>query len=81
MLILVNVIVNLEVKSPYMLARGPMMGGPQCHMSHIRNDNVSCPLTLHAPLCLFVPNLKNTLCHVPYFPSHVTKDYVAYQLI
>ena len=26
---------------------GPLMGGPQCHVSNLRNGNGACLLTLH----------------------------------
>ena len=41
---------------------GPLMGGPQCHMSILRNDNVACPCRLFYPMSHV--EFKNRPCHI-----------------
>ena len=41
---------------------GPLMGGPQCCMSILRNGNVACPCRLLYPMSHF--EFKNRLCHM-----------------
>ena len=52
----------------------PLMGGPQCHMSILRNGNVACSLVFY--LQCHISNLRNN--HVPchyIFSPHVTCHY------
>ena len=52
------------------------MGGPQCHMSILRNDNVACPCRLFSPMT----HVEKAMSHVSitFTPlPHVARSYVA----
>ena len=42
---------------------GPLIGGPQCRISILRNDNVACPCRLFYPISHV--EFKNRQCHMP----------------
>ena len=64
---------------------GPLMGGPQCRLSILRNAmDVTCHYfsNVHVDLkkvSCRMSNLRNTLCHGVYFYPPVTRLYVACQ--
>ena len=45
-------LVTMSCLSSRVLTVGPLMGGPQCRVSNLRNVHVACPSAMHVPCCL-----------------------------
>ena len=61
---------------------GPLMGGPECRLSILRNYNVTCRFFFNVPVDFKIvqcrlSNLRNAPCHITDNFSHVDSLHVA----